>query len=472
MVFSSTAFLFIFFPIVYLLYIVMLNIKAKNILLIVFSLLFYAFGEPKAILLMIFSIIINYILSLLIVKYEKYAKMFLIFGIVVDLGILCIFKYLGFILNTISNVFNISVSNVEIALPIGIYFFTFQALSYLIDVYKDKSLVQKNILNIILYISFFPQLIARHIIKYYDMEYQIYNRTISLDNTIKGLKRLIYGLSKKLLIANNIGIVVDNIFSMNNQDINILTAWIGGLSYALQIYFDFSGYSDMAIGLSKTFGFEFKKNFNYPYSSLSMKDFWNRWHISVSSWFKEYLYFSLGGNRKGALRTNINKIIVFFCTGLWHGANFTFILWKLIHGTLLMLEYYQIIPTNKIKNTFIKRIYVNVLEYKSVRNNEYLKVYGKVNTSQPTGDIVKVYALIETGNSNICVEAFPIYESNLLKSIDDDGNIINDTCDTGYIGYSFMIPTNLLQDNTCKISILSSDTTKNISSGILSEIVL
>lgn len=440
--------------------------------MIVFSLLFYAFGEHKAILLMIFSIIINYILSLLIVKYEKYAKVFLIFGIVVDLGILCIFKYLGFILNTISNVFNISVPNVEIALPIGIYFFTFQALSYLIDVYKDKSLVQKNILNIILYISFFPQLIARHIIKYYDMEYQIYNRTISLDNTIKGLKRLIYGLSKKLLIANNIGIVVDNIFSMNNQDINILTAWIGGLSYALQIYFDFSGYSDMAIGLSKTFGFEFKENFNYPYSSLSMKDFWNRWHISVSSWFKEYLYFSLGGNRKGALRTNINKIIVFFCTGLWHGANFTFILWELIHGTLLMLEYYQIIPTNKIKNTFIKRIYVNVLEYKSVRNNEYLKVYGKVNTSQPTGDIVKVYALIETGNSNICVEAFPIYESNLLKSIDDDGNIINDTCDTGYIGYSFMIPTNLLQDNTCKISILSSDTTKNISSGILSEIVL
>ena len=440
--------------------------------MIVFSLLFYAFGEHKAILLMIFSIIINYILSLLIVKYEKYAKVFLIFGIVVDLGRLCIFKYLGFILNTISNVFNISVPNVEIALPIGIYFFTFQALSYLIDVYKDKSLVQKNILNIILYISFFPQLIARHIIKYYDMEYQIYNRTISLDNTIKGLKRLIYGLSKKLLIANNIGIVVDNIFSMNNQDINILTAWIGGLSYALQIYFDFSGYSDMAIGLSKTFGFEFKENFNYPYSSLSMKDFWNRWHISVSSWFKEYLYFSLGGNRKGALRTNINKIIVFFCTGLWHGANFTFILWELIHGTLLMLEYYQIIPTNKIKNTFIKRIYVNVLEYKSVRNNEYLKVYGKVNTSQPTGDIVKVYALIETGNSNICVEAFPIYESNLLKSIDDDGNIINDTCDTGYIGYSFMIPTNLLQDNTCKISILSSDTTKNISSGILSEIVL
>lgn len=192
--------------------------------MIVFSLLFYAFGEHKAILLMIFSIIINYILSLLIVKYEKYAKVFLIFGIVVDLGILCIFKYLGFILNTISNVFNISVPNVEIALPIGIYFFTFQALSYLIDVYKDKSLVQKNILNIILYISFFPQLIARHIIKYYDMEYQIYNRTISLDNTIKGLKRLIYGLSKKLLIANNIGIVVDNIFSMNNQDINILTA--------------------------------------------------------------------------------------------------------------------------------------------------------------------------------------------------------------------------------------------------------
>ena len=360
MVFSSTAFLFIFFPIVYLLYIVMPNIKAKNILLIVFSLLFYAFGEPKAILLMIFSIIINYILSLLIVKYEKYAKVFLIFGIVVDLGILCIFKYLGFILNTISNVFNISVPNVEIALPIGISFFTFQALSYLIDVYKDKSLVQKNILNIILYISFFPQLIAGPIIKYYDMEYQIYNRTISLDNTIKGLKRLIYGLSKKLLIANNIGIVVDNIFSMNNQDINILTAWIGGLSYALQIYFDFSGYSDMAIGLSKTFGFEFKENFNYPYSSLSMKDFWNRWHISVSSWFKEYLYFSLGGNRKGALRTNINKIIVFFCTGLWHGANFTFILWGLIHGTLLMLEYYQIIPTNKIKNTFIKRIYVIV----------------------------------------------------------------------------------------------------------------
>ncbi|MCC8069740.1 MAG: MBOAT family protein [Ruminococcus sp.] len=358
MVFSSTVFLFIFFPIVYILYTIIPNIKAKNVLLIFVSLLFYAFGEPKAIALMIFSIVINYILSILLVRFEKLSKMFLILGIVIDLGILCVFKYLGFIAETISNLFQISVPEVNIALPIGISFFTFQAMSYLIDVYKDRSLVQKNILNIALYISFFPQLIAGPIIKYYDMEYQINNRSITLDNTIQGLRRIICGLAKKLLIANTIGIVVDDVFALNNTNMNILTAWIGAVSYALQIYFDFSGYSDMAIGLSRVFGFKFKENFNYPYSSLSMKDFWNRWHISVSSWFKEYLYFPLGGNRKGSARTNINKIIVFFCTGLWHGANLTFILWGLMHGTLLMLEYYNIIPISKIKNNLIKHIYV------------------------------------------------------------------------------------------------------------------
>lgn len=357
MVFSSTVFMFIFLPVVYLLYMMCPNIKIKNFLLTVVSLLFYAFGEPKAILIMLISILINYILGILISK-SKDGKPILILGVVLNLGILCVFKYLNFIVSIIGSVANVEFNDYHtIALPIGISFFTFQAMSYIVDVYRDKSIVQKNLLNLTLYISFFPQLIAGPIIKYYDMEYQIHSRTISVDKTALGIKRFIFGLAKKLLISNSMGYIADTIFALDSQYINILSAWVGGIAYTLQIYFDFSGYSDMAIGLSKVFGFDFKENFNYPYIATSIKDFWRRWHISLSTWFKEYLYIPLGGNRKGSLRTNLNRLFVFFCTGLWHGANFTFIVWGLMHGLLLTLEHYSIIPIDKCKFKPLKHIY-------------------------------------------------------------------------------------------------------------------
>lgn len=357
MVFSSTVFLFIFFPMVFILNFAMPNIKLKNIMLTFFSILFYAYGEPFAVLLLLISITLNYIFAIFIVKYEKNKKTFLTICVLLNLGLLGLFKYTDFTISILNNVLNLNIPQANIALPIGISFFTFQALSYVIDVYKDKKLIQKNWGNLILYVSLFPQLIAGPIIKYYDVAEQINDRKITLDKTALGFQRFIFGLSKKLLIANTMGNVADYIFSLENSKINISLAWLGALTYVLQIYFDFSGYSDMAIGLGKIFGFEFKENFNFPYISDSMQVFWRRWHISVSTWFKEYLYIPLGGNRKGVLRTNINKLIVFFCTGLWHGASLNFVVWGLLHGLFLTLESYNIIPVQKIKFKPICHLY-------------------------------------------------------------------------------------------------------------------
>ncbi len=357
MVFSSTVFLFIFLPIVYILYLVIPSIKAKNILLIMASLLFYAFGEPITVFLMIFSVLVNYFFGLAIEKYDKKDKLFLIISIVFNLLILCIFKYLVFFVETINSLISINIPVPNIELPIGISFFTFQIMSYVIDVYRDKKIVQKSFGNVLLYISLFPQLIAGPIVKYYDVAKQIEERNITVKKTALGIRRFIIGLSKKILIANTMGFTADAMFELQGDEMGILTCWLGALAYVMQIYFDFSGYSDMAIGLGKMFGFDFKENFNYPYISDSVQEFWRRWHISISSWFKEYLYIPLGGNRKGKLRTALNRIIVFFFTGLWHGANMTFVVWGLVHGLFLMLESYEIIPLKKIKFKPIKHIY-------------------------------------------------------------------------------------------------------------------
>ena len=357
MVFSSTVFLFIFLPVTYILYLIVPSIKAKNILLIITSLLFYAFGEPITVFLMIFSVLVNYILGRLIAGAKGKGKPFLVISIVFNLLILCIFKYTGFFAETINAVLPVNIPVPNIRLPIGISFFTFQILSYVIDVYKDKTLVQKNFLNVLLYISLFPQLIAGPIVKYYDVAHQIENRKITAESTAYGIRRFICGLSKKVLIANAVGGVADSMFALRGDDLSILTCWLGGIAYTIQIYFDFSGYSDMAIGLGKMLGFTFLENFKYPYTAESMQDFWRKWHISISSWFKEYLYIPLGGNRKGKLRTAVNRIIVFFFTGLWHGANLTFVVWGLVHGMFLLLESYKIIPLEKIKFKPIKRIY-------------------------------------------------------------------------------------------------------------------
>ncbi len=357
MVFSSTSFLFIFLPAVYILYLIVPGISAKNVFLIIASLLFYAFGEPFAVLLMIGSVMFSYLCGIGIDKSEKLRKIFMAAGVIGNLGLLFVYKYASFFLSFLDTVLPFSIPVPQINLPIGISFFIFQAVSYIIDVFRRETSSQKNPFKLLLYISFFPQLIAGPIIKYHDISEMISNRSVTFESSAKGIRRFICGLAKKILIANTIGAVADAVFEMKPEFLSMPTAWLGAICYTLQIYFDFSGYSDMAIGLGAMFGFTFKENFNYPYSSKSITDFWRRWHISVSTWFKEYLYFPLGGNRKGKVRTVVNKWIVFLCTGFWHGANWTFLIWGALNGVFLTLEQYQRIPAKKIKWKPLAHIY-------------------------------------------------------------------------------------------------------------------
>ncbi len=338
MVFSSLIFLCIFLPVVFLLYYLTPTMRLKNILLIVASFIFYAYGEPVYVILMFASCLFNYWISRMIMWREDRKKIFAVLAVIINIGLMCVFKYTGFLVQTVNSAFGLSVPVPQISLPVGISFFTFQALSYVIDVYRDPKLGEKNILNIFLYISFFPQLIAGPIVKFHDVIEQIHHRAHSVDRVVNGICRFCTGLAKKVLLANMMAVIADDIFALPAGELNIFSAWLGAIAYAFQIYYDFGGYSDMALGMAQMFGFHFQENFNVPYTADGIQDFWHRWHISLSTWFKEYLYIPLGGNRKGKVRTVINRYIVFFCTGLWHGANWTFILWGLIHGTLLVLE--------------------------------------------------------------------------------------------------------------------------------------
>lgn len=340
MVFSSLVFLCIFFPVVFVVYNFLPGIKSKNILLVIGSLLFYAYGEPVYVLLMIISSLINFILASLIDRTQKSSikRIIVACAVCLNLSVLAVFKYSAFFVQTVNSLLHTDINVPQIVLPIGISFFTFQALSYVIDVYRKDVDCEKSFFNVLLYISFFPQLIAGPIVKFYDINAALLDRKTDMQLAATGLRRFICGLGKKVIISNTLAVVADYAFSLEENNLSILLCWLGAVSYMLQIYYDFSGYSDMAIGLGKIFGFNFKENFNYPYRALNIRDFWRRWHISLSSWFKEYLYIPLGGNRKGKIRTSINKVIVFFCTGLWHGANWTFILWGLYHGAFQMLE--------------------------------------------------------------------------------------------------------------------------------------
>ncbi|MDD6488489.1 MAG: MBOAT family protein [Clostridia bacterium] len=342
MVFSSLVFLCVFLPAVFLLYTIVPSIKFRNGLLIIASLLFYSYGEPVYVLLMIFSSIINYLCALFVSSKKQNRKWVLVLAVVINLGVLVVFKYSAFFVEVINSVTGLSLPVPQIDLPIGISFFTFQALSYVIDVYRKTVNPQKNYFYVLLYISFFPQLIAGPIVKYKDINEQITAREQNVFKIAEGLRRFIFGLSKKVLIANTMAQTADIIFSSGTEYMSVLTAWLGAFAYLFQIYYDFSGYSDMAIGLGKMFGFDFKENFNYPYGAISVRDFWRKWHISLSEWFKEYLYIPLGGNRKGKARTVRNRLIVFLFTGLWHGANWTFILWGIYHGIFVVLE--ELIP--------------------------------------------------------------------------------------------------------------------------------
>jgi len=351
MVFSSLTFLCIFLVAVIILDRLLPKTFLKNALLLVASLVFYAYGEPVFVLLMLASSLLNYIWALLIDRFSI-RKLFLTLSVLSNLGALVFYKYSVFLTTNFNDLFKTSIPVPEVTLPLGISFFTFQAMSYVIDVYRKDCVVQKNYFKLLLYISFFPQLVAGPIVKYKDIAQEIDNRSYTPEDTMNGIKRFAIGLSKKVLIANNVAYIADTVFNADPANIGMLSAWLASVAYMLQIFFDFSGYSDMAIGLGLIFGFHFKENFNYPYISSSVKEFWRRWHISLSTWFKEYLYIPLGGNRRGKVRTVINKFVVFAATGIWHGANWTFLLWGLYHGTFQMIEEYM--PKPKKENMALK----------------------------------------------------------------------------------------------------------------------
>lgn len=331
------SFIFVFLPIVLLFYLVTKK-ELHNPILLVASILFYAWGEPKYLVVMILTILINYFAAIAIDKYKNYKKYILGLTIIANLGFLIYFKYFNFLIENINGIFHSNIHALNIIMPIGISFYIFQALSYVIDVYRGECKVQKDIYKLALYICLFPQLIAGPIVKYHDVAEQIDSREVSFKKVDLGVKRFIIGLSKKMLIANAMGAIADEIFAQNPHYVTHLTAWLGAVTYSFQLYFDFSGYSDMAIGLGLIFGFKFMENFNYPYISKSITEFWRRWHISLSTWFKQYVYISLGGNRCSKLKTLRNLGIVFLLTGIWHGANWTFLVWGVWHGFFIILE--------------------------------------------------------------------------------------------------------------------------------------
>lgn len=334
MVFSSVIFLCLFLPMVLGGYYLLPKREAKNLWLIAVSLLFYAFSGLWYVLLLLFSVFCNYLAGLFV----SGRKGVLYVAVAVNLGVLGVFKYLTFLVRTVDQLPGVAIVVPSIVLPVGISFFTFQGLSYVIDVYRNERLKSTRFRDVLLYIALFPQLVAGPIVRYEDVADEIKGRRHTLEQLANGLRRFIIGLSKKLLIADVCGSVVTLIYSAERSVLDSRTAWLAAVCYLIQIYFDFSGYSDMAIGLGLCFGFHFKENFNYPYISSSIQEFWRRWHISLSTWFREYLYIPLGGNRKGKAKTYRNKLIVFFCTGLWHGANWTFIIWGLWHGFFIVTE--------------------------------------------------------------------------------------------------------------------------------------
>ena len=331
MIFSSIIFIYYFLPLLLLIYFIVPN-KYKNLILLIFSLTFYFLGEPKYIIVLIMSCIINYIISKQIEK-NKHRKLYLIISLIYNIGNLLIFKYTDFFIQNINNILNTNIPYLYIIMPIGISFYTFQIIGYIIDVYNKKHKSSKNLLNFMTYVCLFPQLVAGPIVRYSTIEEELTNRTHNFENFSNGIKRFVIGLSKKVLLANVLGEFTKSFITET-----VLSSWLKPIAYTLQIYFDFSGYSDMAIGLGLMFGFKFLENFNYPLIASSITDFWRRWHISLSSWFKDYVYIPLGGNRVSKLKWIRNLFIIWFLTGFWHGASWNFIIWGLYFGIILVIE--------------------------------------------------------------------------------------------------------------------------------------
>ena len=365
MLFSSTVFLFLFLPAVLLLYYIVPR-KARNLILFVFSLVFYAWGEPVYVFLMIGSTIVAYITGLLADKTKEgrkawVPKVSLIVAVLWNMGLLLFYKYTDFFIIHANNIFGFSIKELKLVMPIGISFYSFQTLSYVIDVYRGDVKAQKNYLTLGTYVALFPQLIAGPIVRYKDVAQQLAQRKETLSQFAEGVKRFSIGLGKKVLLANSIGALFDAISNTPQSEMSVTASWLGIIAYTFQIFFDFSGYSDMAIGLGKMFGFDFLENFNYPYISDSITEFWRRWHMSLSSWFRDYVYIPLGGNRKGKFRQCVNIMIVWFLTGFWHGANWNFMIWGVYFGIILLCEKLFLLGALKKIPKVIGHIYALIL---------------------------------------------------------------------------------------------------------------
>lgn len=363
MLFSSIVFLFTFLPAVMILY-YLLPVRFRNVILLLASLVFYAWGEPVYLFLMLLSILFNYFSGLDIARNlqdKRAAKRSLVFNLIINLAVLGFFKYEGFVLDTLNGILPVHISYHALPLPIGISFYTFQILSYIIDVYRGNVKVQTNLPNFALYVTMFPQLIAGPIVQYADVDEQLASREVSRTKFGEGSMYFIRGLAKKVLLANTSGMIFTEVSGLAKGNIAVMTAWLGAFAYMFQIYFDFSGYSDMAIGLGKMFGFEFNMNFNYPYVSKSITEFWRRWHISLSSWFRDYVYIPLGGNRVSKIKHIRNLLIVWFLTGLWHGAAWNFVAWGLYYGVILIIEKYLLSSVLDRLPDIVRHIYSIVL---------------------------------------------------------------------------------------------------------------
>ncbi len=431
MVFTSINFLYYFLPTVLILYFIVPK-KYKNLLLLISSLLFYFYGEPKYIILMIIEIVLAYFEARLIEKYKS--KEIFIFSIFIHVLLLCIFKYTNFLITNINGIFNTNISLLNIVLPIGISFYTFQIISYLVDVYKEKVKAQKNFISLATYVSLFPQLIAGPIVRYETINDELDNRKQTFNDFSSGISRFIIGLSKKVLIANILGELC-NIFILSNEK-TVLFYWIYGISYSLQIYFDFSAYSDMAIGLGRMFGFHFMENFDYPYISKSITEFWRRWHISLSSWFKDYVYIPLGGSREGTFKLIRNILIVWLLTGLWHGSEWTFVIWGMFIGILLVIEklllnkYIEKLPSTvrRIYTLFIIMISFIIFSGSNI-NESFNNIVGLFNFSNPFINKFTIHYLKDYGLVLIIAIflSTPILKNTIIKLKENKkiNNIIN-----------------------------------------------
>ena len=419
MVFTSINFLYYFLPTVLILYFIVPK-KYKNLLLLISSLLFYFYGEPKYIILMVIEIVLAYFEARLIEKYKS--KEIFIFSIFIHVLLLCIFKYTNFLITNINGIFNTNITLLNIVLPIGISFYTFQIISYLVDVYKGKVKAQKNFVSLATYVSLFPQLIAGPIVRYETINDELDNRKQTFNDFSSGISRFIIGLSKKVLIANILGELC-NIFILSNEK-TVLFYWIYGISYSLQIYFDFSAYSDMAIGLGRMFGFHFMENFDYPYISKSITEFWRRWHISLSSWFKDYVYIPLGGSREGTFKLIRNILIVWLLTGLWHGSEWTFVIWGMFIGILLVIEklllnkYIEKLPSivRRIYTLFIIMISFIIFSGSNI-NESFNNIVGLFNFSNPFINKFTIHYLKDYGLVLIIAIflSTPILKNTIIK---------------------------------------------------------